>query len=70
LKSGGSGLTILLTGGLFHFVLFPVYSVLGFNTTPSLPYRVMQAAKRQAKQLNAVLWRGGSLNVIFLKIIS
>jgi hypothetical protein len=39
------------------------YSVLEFNTPPTLPYRVGQAAKRQAKQLDAVLWRGGSFFV-------
>ncbi|MDR2344073.1 MAG: hypothetical protein LBD86_06035, partial [Spirochaetaceae bacterium] len=34
------------------------------DTPPTLPYRVGQTAKRQAKQLNAVLWRGGSLTYI------
>ncbi|MDR2433834.1 MAG: hypothetical protein LBD47_04635, partial [Treponema sp.] len=33
------------------------------DSPPTLPYRVGQAAKRQAKQLNAVLWRGGSLDL-------
>jgi hypothetical protein len=39
------------------------------DTPPTLPYRVGQAAKRQAKQLNAVLWRGGSFNREFANYV-
>jgi hypothetical protein len=45
-------------------VLLPVlishYSQWGLLHRLILPYRVNQEVKRQAKQLDAVLWRGGS----------
>jgi hypothetical protein len=52
-----------LVGFILPWGLIPRRST--SDTSPTLPYRVKQAAKRQAKQLDAVLRRGGLLPSTF-----